>query len=122
MQANIKVNGTFEEIQLSNLSFTECIQSLVTPDIESVLDDNDDTDYSVRKKSMIDRTLSTTSDVSLLCDVNENKNQDEQVKNVETRSTGNVSRDIYLLYFLNGGSKIKISYLIFTFILSQIVT
>lgn len=59
--------------------------------------------------------------MSLLCDSKENTNQEKQVKIVETRSSGNVSWDTYLAYFLDEGKISKILYLIFTSILSQIL-
>jgi len=108
---------TYEEIQASNLSFLKYLQSPVTPD--NLI--HNDCDYSVGKTSTLDRKISITSNVSLLCESKENINYEEQVENVEIRSSGNISWDTYLAYFMDGRKKSKLVYLIFTCILCQIV-
>lgn len=108
---------TYEEIQASDLSFLKYLQSPVTPD--NLIDN--DCDYSVGKTSTLDRKISITSNVSLLCESKENINHEEQVENVEMRSSGNISWDTYLAYFMDGRKKSKLVYLIFACVLSQIV-
>lgn len=115
---NIVVERTYEEIQASDLSFLKYLQSPVTPD--NLIDN--DCDYSVGKNSTLDRKISITSNVSLLRDSKENINHEEQVENVEMRSSGNISWDTYLAYFIDGRKKSKLVYLILTCILSQVVT
>ncbi|XP_008188570.1 multidrug resistance-associated protein 4 isoform X1 [Acyrthosiphon pisum] len=114
------VESTYEELQTIDLSFLKSPQSPVTPDNQSI-SFNNDSDYSVGKKSIFDRKISATSDVSLMYDSKENTNQEEQVKIVEIRSSGNISWDTYLAYFLDGGKISKILSLIFTSILYQTV-
>lgn len=111
---------TYEELQTTDLSFLKSLQSPDTPTNQSIFTNND-SDYSVIKKSIFDRKISETSDVSLLCDSKENINQEKQVKIVEIRSSGNISWDTYLAYFLDEGKISKLLYLIFTSILSQIL-
>jgi len=112
------VKSTYEELQTTDLSFLKSLQSPVTPDNQSIFINND-SDCSVGKKSIFDRKISATSDVSLLCDSKKNINQEEQVKIVEIRSSGNISWDTYFAYFLYGGKLSKILYIIFTSILCQ---
>jgi len=99
------------------LSFLKYLQSPVTP--ATVIDN--DCDYSVGDNSTLDRKISITSNVSLLHDSKENINHEEQVENVEMRSSGNISWDTYLAYFIDGRKKSKLVYLILTCILSQVV-
>ncbi|XP_050059327.1 ATP-binding cassette sub-family C member 4-like isoform X1 [Aphis gossypii] len=114
---NVVAVRTYEEIQASDLSFLKYLQSPVTPD--NLIDN--DCDYSVGKTSTLDRKISITSNVSLLCESKENINHEEQVENVEMRSSGNISWDTYLAYFMDGRKKSKLVYLIFACVLSQIV-
>jgi len=114
------VESTYEELQTTDLSFLKSPQSVVTPDNQSI-SINNDSDYSVRKKSIFDRKVSATSDISLLYDSKENTNEEEQVKIVEIRSSGSISWDTYLAYFLDGGKISKLLCLIFTGILYQTV-
>lgn len=100
------------------MSFLKYLQSPATPD--NLIDN--DCDYSVGKKSTLDRKISITSNVSLLCDSKENVNHEEKVETVEIRSSGNISWDTYLAYFIEGRKKSKLLFLIFTCILSQVVT
>ncbi|XP_060873076.1 ATP-binding cassette sub-family C member 4-like isoform X2 [Metopolophium dirhodum] len=118
--AKIIAESTYEELQTTDLSFLKSPQSQVTPDNQSICINNN-SDYSVGKKTKFDRKISATSDVSLLCDSKENTNQEEQVKIVEIRSSGNISWDTYSAYFLDEGKISKILCLIFTSILSQTV-
>jgi hypothetical protein len=110
---------TYEEIQASDLSFLKYLQSPVISENQNIPIDND-CDYSADKKSILDRKTSVTSDVSLLCDSKENTNHEEQVKKVEMRSSGNISWDTYLAYFLSERKKSKVLCLIFTCFLSQL--
>jgi len=116
---NIIMERTYEEIQASDLSFLKYLQSPVISDSQYIPDDND-CDYSADKKSILDRKTSVTSDVSLLYDSKENTNHEEQVEKVEMRSSGNISWDTYLAYFLNERNKSKVLCLILTCFLSQL--
>jgi len=97
---------------LKNLQFP------TTSDNQSIFINND-VDFNVDKRSICDRKISVTSNVSLLCDSKENTNQEEQEKIVEIRSSGSISWDTYLSYFLNGGKISKFLCLIFLCILNQ---
>ncbi|XP_060851718.1 ATP-binding cassette sub-family C member 4-like isoform X2 [Rhopalosiphum padi] len=117
---NITMERTYEEIQASDLSFLKYLQSPeVMSDNQNIPIDND-CDYSADKKSILYRKTSVTSDVSLLCDSKENTNHEEQVKKVEMRSSGNISWDTYLAYFLSERKKSIVLCLIFTCFLSQL--
>lgn len=115
------MKSTFEGLQTTDLNFLKSLPSPVTSDNQSTFINND-TDYNVNEKSIFDRKISATSDVSLLCDSKENTNQQEQMKIVEIRSTGNISWNTYSAYFLDGGKINKILFLIFTCILAQTVS
>jgi len=112
------VECTYEELQTTDLSFLKSLQSTVTPTNQSIFTNND-SDNSIGEKSIFNRKISETSDVSLLCDSKDNINQEKQVKIVEIRSSGIVSWDTYLAYFLDEGKISKILCLIFTSIFFQ---
>lgn len=119
LQAKIIVERTYEELQTTtDLNFLKNLQSPTTPDNQSIFINNGG-DFNVSKRSICNRKISATSNVSLLCDSKENTNQGEQEKIVEIRSSGNISWDTYLSYFLNGGNVCKLLYLIFSSILFQ---
>lgn len=111
---------TYEELQTTDLSFLKSLQSPMTSDNQSMIINNEN-DFNVAKKSIFDRKISAASDVSLLGDSKEITNQEEQAKITEIRSSGNISWDTYLAYFVGGGKISTILYLIFASILSQTV-
>lgn len=112
---------TYEELRTTDLNFLKNLHSPTTLDNQSTFINNSDV-FSVSKRSICDRKISATSNVSLLYDSKENTNQEEQEKIVELRSSGNISLDTYLSYFLNGGKIYKLLYLICSCILFQIAS
>lgn len=119
-QANIKSESTYEELQTSNLDFAKLLRSPV--EMISVTHNTS----NVRNKSdpelIFDRQVTETSVTSSVDESKSHQNKSKPTEVVETRTSGNISRTVYMSYFFAGGRKCKILFFIFICILTQVLS
>lgn len=104
------------------MDFTKLFNSLTTKDSESLAsdveaDDKAESNLYLEVSSLNDptRSISLSTDKNAEC----NRVDVEPVEVAETRSFGNVSRDVYFSYITAGGSAFKIFCLIIICLLTQ---
>lgn len=111
--------GTYKELQVSNLDFTKLLKhsvgKAVIPDNE--LNIRNENDNDVDPNFIFDRRMSAISFES----VGDNKVSADETEPVETHSSGKMSHSVYTSYFLAGGKSWKILFFIFICFLSQIL-
>lgn len=112
------IEGTFNEIQASNLDFAKLLLSSVELSNEA---ENETTNKKNSDSNLIfDRQISVTSAVSLNGKSKTGDDLRKPVEVVEKRSSGNISFSVYLTYLFSGGREIKILFFIFICILTQV--
>eukprot|EP00102_Acyrthosiphon_pisum_P027033 XP_016664243.1 PREDICTED: probable multidrug resistance-associated protein lethal(2)03659 isoform X1 [Acyrthosiphon pisum] len=119
--ANILAEGSYQELQSSVLDFTKLLRSSEETTTDSEINVKNATNNSLEQFSDLSRPGSIESVAS---SVDENKlngvlNEHKEV--AETRSSGNVSRSVYLSYISAGGNIFKISFLLFVCIFTQVL-
>lgn len=112
------MEGTYNEIQASNLDFAKLLLSSV--ELSNETDNESSNKNNIDSKLMFDRQTSIRSAVS---SNGKSKTSDDQRKPnevIEKRSSGNISFNVYLTYLFAGGREFKIIFFICICILTQI--
>lgn len=108
------MNGSYDELKQSNLDYTKLLQS---PMNTIAVHENDS---SNKINNSIDQKLSTNIvKLSDKCKVNEDRANPIEV--LEVRSSGSVTYDVYLSYFIAGGKIYKILLFFFACIFTQVL-
>ncbi|XP_060850595.1 probable multidrug resistance-associated protein lethal(2)03659 [Rhopalosiphum padi] len=119
--ANILAEGSYKELQSSGLDFTKLLKSSEET-TDSEIDDTKATiNNSVEQLSNLSRQGSVGSVSSSIDENKLNGTRAEPIEVAETRSSGNVSRSIYLSYISAGGNAFTISFLLFICIFTQML-
>lgn len=119
------MEGTYNEIQASDLDFENFLLSSVDISNNAVDDESSDKNNgncNVDPKFVVDRQASVRSITS--SKNGQSKLSDDYQKPTEvaeSRSSGNVSFSVYLTYLFAGGRKYKIIFFIFICILTQVL-
>lgn len=113
--------GSYRELQSSGLDFTKLLgSSEESPSSPETCNANAMTDDDTESFSVISLNGSTQSVSSSVDGIPlKNGTRAEPVEVAETRSSGNVSRRVYLSYISSGGNVSKISFLMFVCIFTQ---
>ncbi|XP_060872281.1 probable multidrug resistance-associated protein lethal(2)03659 isoform X3 [Metopolophium dirhodum] len=119
--ANILVEGSYQELQSSGLDFTKLLRSSEETSTDSDINIKNATDNSLEQLSDLSRQGSIKSVASSVDENKLNGAQKEPTVVAETRSSGNVSRSVYLSYVVAGGNIFKISFLLFVCIFTQVL-
>lgn len=112
------MEGTYNEIQASNLDFAKLLLSSV--ELSNEADNEANNKNKADTKFMLDRQTSTISAVSANGKSKTNDDQHKPVDVFEKRSSGNISFSVYLTYLFAGGREYKILFFIFICILTQV--
>jgi len=118
-QANILAEGSYQELQSSGLDFTKLLRSSEETTIDNDVDTKNKINNSLEQLSDLSRQGSIRSVASSVGENELNRAQEEPTEVAETRSSGNVSRSVYLSYMSAGGNIFKISFLLFMCIFTQ---
>ncbi|XP_060851388.1 probable multidrug resistance-associated protein lethal(2)03659 [Rhopalosiphum padi] len=119
--ANILAEGSYQELQSSGLDFTKLLKSSEET-TDSEIDDTKATiNNSVEQLSNLSRQGSVGSVSSSIDENKLNGTRAEPIEVAETRSSGKVSRSIYLSYISAGGNAFKILFLLFICIFTQML-
>ncbi|XP_026805630.1 probable multidrug resistance-associated protein lethal(2)03659 isoform X2 [Rhopalosiphum maidis] len=119
--ATILVEGSYQELQSSGLDFTKLLKSSEETTDYEIDDINASINNSVEQLTSISRQGSIAS-ISSSIDNNElNETQDEPIEVAETRSSGKVSRSIYLSYISSGGNAFSLLFLLFISLFTQML-
>lgn len=109
--------GSYQELQTSGLDFTNLLGSSTnTPD----LSDECKTEKTNRLSESTVSSLGGSDKVVEPCAEVTNETKSEPVETAETRSSGNVSFNVYSSYILAGGNYCKILSLLLVCILTQV--
>lgn len=111
------MEGTYNEIQASNLDFAKLLLSSVELSNEA---DNEPNKNNADSKLIFDRQTSVKSVVSSNGKSKTGDDLQKPVEVVEKRSSGNISFSVYLTYLFSGGREYKILFFIFICILTQV--
>lgn len=121
--------GSYQELQESNLDFTKLLGSSVKTIIEpeTELDTSNNTNTLSNTGVQLDQRppyKRQISSQSILSSVNELKFNDVQempTEEAETRTYGSVSSNVYTAYLSAGGSSFKILFFVFVCIFTQVL-
>ncbi|XP_050058893.1 ATP-binding cassette sub-family C member 4-like isoform X5 [Aphis gossypii] len=115
---SIVAEGSFQELQASNLEFAKSLESSNDTGIN---EPENDTNKSI---NLVSNTLGSNKSISSSHnDVQINRIPAVKSKNPnKSRSSGSVSINVYLSYLSAGGSVLKVFFILFCFILTQVLT
>ncbi|XP_026820606.1 multidrug resistance-associated protein 4-like isoform X2 [Rhopalosiphum maidis] len=117
--ANILLEGTYEELQMSNLDFAKMLRS--PRGMISVADDTFDVGNKIDQNLIFDRQVPEETSITPSVDESKiHKDKLEPTEIAETRSSGNISYSVYLSYLFAGGRKCKILFFILICIFTQV--
>ncbi|CAH1738400.1 unnamed protein product [Aphis gossypii] len=116
--ASILSEGTYEELQTSNLDFAKLLHS--SEEMISETDDTLNANNKIDQNLIFDRRVSEASVTPSIDESKFHKDKLEPTEVVETRSSGNISHTVYLSYLFSGGRKCKILFFILICIFTQV--
>ncbi|XP_022162516.1 probable multidrug resistance-associated protein lethal(2)03659 [Myzus persicae] len=119
--ANILTEGSYQELQSSGLDFTKLLRSSEETTTDGEIEKINATNKSLEQLSCLSRQESLKSISSSIDENKLNETQAAPIEVAETRSSGKVSRSIYLSYISAGGNAFKISFLLFICIFTQML-
>jgi len=120
----VVTEGSYQELQTSGLDFTKLFkpstETAVLPDNECKIDKSCNNNIARSKLYIRQESI-----LSVASSIEETKFSDtitEPVEIAETRSSGNISFNVYLSYILAGGHMCKVICLILVCIFTQFLT
>ncbi|KAL5233639.1 hypothetical protein ACI65C_001049 [Semiaphis heraclei] len=119
--ANILVEGSYQELQSSGLDFTKLLKSSEESTSETEIDSKNETNDNLEKISDLSRQGSLKSISSSIDENKLNETHVAPIEVAETRSSGKVSHSVYLSYVSAGGNIFKILFLVFICIFTQVL-
>lgn len=111
-QGNILIEGSYQDLQKSNLDFTKM---LVSPGNISKNTSANNHDIAYSRQTSIQSIASSIEDIQF------SELQEQPAEESETRTSGSVSKNVYSSYFLAGGSSCKIFFFFILCILTQVL-
>ncbi|XP_025192648.1 multidrug resistance-associated protein 4-like [Melanaphis sacchari] len=116
-KGNILSEGSYDELQKSNLDFTKMLRSPDAPHNGNIKNNTIPKNHHVVYK----RQVSVQSFASSIEDNQPNEFEDQIVESSENRISGKVSNSVYLSYFFAGGSGLKILFFFIICIFTQVL-
>lgn len=107
--------GTYEELQASNLDFTKLLQSLVVPDNEC--NTMNESEFNLEPKIIHEQQLPIQNIESFAHEYKTKKDLTAPIQMVQNHLSG---QNPYLTYFKAGGTICKILFFIFICIFTQV--
>ncbi|VVC26208.1 Hypothetical protein CINCED_3A017920 [Cinara cedri] len=123
--ATVLAEGSYQELQDSNLDFTKLLgsseETIIESENESITAKNTITSTNLNSRPSYKRQISSQSMLSSADELKFNDVQEAPAEEAETRASGSVSSNVYTSYFSAGGSKVKIMSLVFVCIFAQVM-
>ncbi|XP_015377601.1 PREDICTED: probable multidrug resistance-associated protein lethal(2)03659, partial [Diuraphis noxia] len=120
-KGNILIEGSYKDLQKSNLDFTKMLESPILVSTAS-FNENISKNTSVNNHRIdYSRQTSIQSIASSFEDAQFSVSQEQPAEVSETRTSGSVSKNVYSSYFLAGGSGCKIFFFFIICILTQVL-
>jgi len=121
-QGNVLIEGSYQELQKSDLDFTKILRSPVVEITAPSYNENISKNTSPKnQKIAYSRQTSIQSVASSIEEVQFSEYQEQPAETAETRTTGSVLKNVYSSYFLAGGSVFKILFFFIICILTQVL-
>lgn len=121
-QGNVLTEGSYQELQKSNLDFTKMLGSPAVETTSSSLNENTSKNSSGNNdRTAYSRQTSIQSIASSIEDIQISESQEQPADTSETRTSGSVSKKVYSSYYLAGGSCFKILFFFGICILTQVL-
>ncbi|XP_050432547.1 probable multidrug resistance-associated protein lethal(2)03659 isoform X2 [Adelges cooleyi] len=118
---NVLTEGSYQELQASGLDFTKLLGT--SEEIKVVSDSEDNEKSSINNVLNVNTKLSRQISVqSVASSIEESKiNGAQPIEVDESRSSGNISLEVYSSYFSAGGNCYKIGFFLFMCVLTQVL-
>lgn len=111
MKATILADGSYQYVQASGIDFAKLLNS---PEVvESNIDETNES-LKTSELALLKCSISSSNGENISNELQSNNN-DEQ----ETRSSGNISKNVYISYLFSSGSYYKVIFLITVFFIMQ---
>lgn len=121
-KGNVLTEGSYQELQKSNLDFTKMLGSPAVETTSSSLNENTSKNSSGNNdRTAYSRQTSIQSIASSIEDIQISESQEQPADTSETRTSGSVSKKVYSSYYLAGGSCFKILFFFGICILTQVL-
>jgi len=120
-QGNILIEGSYQDLQKSNLDFTKMLGSPALVSTASFNENISKNTSANNHEIAYSRQTSIQSITSSIEDVQFSESQEKPAEESETRTSGSVSKNVYSSYFLAGGSSCKIFFFFIICILTQVL-
>lgn len=119
-KGNVLTEGSYQELQKSNLDFTRMLGSPATETTIASCNENISKNTSNNNHRIVySRQVSIQSTASSIGDIQFSESQEQPVEESETRASGNIPKSVYSSYFLAGGSGYKIFFFFVVCIFTQ---
>jgi len=120
-QGNVLIEGSYDELQKSDLDFTKMLGSPVETTIvshnESIKNNTNTNNHRISYK----RQVSIQSVTSSIEEFQFNEVQEQPVEISENRTSGSVSKSVYSSYFFASGNSCKIFFFFIICIFTQVL-
>jgi len=121
-QGNVLTEGSYQELQKSNLDFTKMLGSPALGTTTASSNENISKNTSANNHQIdYSRQASIQSIASSIEDFKFSESQEQPAEVSETRTSGSVSKNVYSSYFLSGGSGCKIFFFFIICIFTQVL-
>jgi len=121
-QGNVLAEGSYQDLQNSDFDFTKILGSPAVETTTQSYNENISKNTSPKSKRIAySRQTSIQSMASSIGDIQFNEYQEQPAEVAETRTSGSVSKNVYLSYFLAGGSVFKIFFFFTICIITQVL-
>ncbi|XP_060850029.1 probable multidrug resistance-associated protein lethal(2)03659 isoform X2 [Rhopalosiphum padi] len=120
-KGNVLTEGSYDELQKSNLDFIKMLGSPVGTTIESYNENIKNNISSNNRRIGYSRQVSINSVASSIEDTQFNEFQEQPVEISENRTSGSVSKSVYSSYLFAGGSDCKILFFFIICIFTQVL-
>jgi len=121
-QGNVLAEGSYQELQKSDLDFTKMLGSpAVETKIESYNENISKNTSANNHRIIYSRQQSIQSIASSIEDSQFSEFQEQPAETSETRSSGSVSKNVYSSYFLADGSVCKVVFFFIICIFTQVL-
>lgn len=119
-QGNVLIEGSYDELQKSDLDFTKMLGSPVTTNASHNENIKNNTNTNNRQIGY-NRQVSIQSVASSIEESKFNEVKEQPVEISENRTSGSVSKSVYSSYFFASGNACKILFFFIICILTQVL-